>query len=87
MINSTHASRPPVFSPKLSQLNEGDRGSRSYSANQRSDLSSDPSLASARFSSFFQEGDTPKGSVEHPVTSRDGRIKSRQFSYDDNLRV
>ena len=87
MINSTHASRPPIFSPKLSQLNENDRSGRTSSVNQRTEYSSDPSLASARFSSFFQEDSTPKGSVEHAVTSRDVRIKSRNSSYEDSLRV
>lgn len=88
MINSTHASRQPVFSPKLTQIDEHQK--RTYSLNRTSEtLSTDASLASARFSTYFQDDYTksPHRSKDHALSS-DGRIKSRIVSVeDDNLRV
>ena len=81
-VNSTHAPRPPVFNPKMSSTDK--LSDRSYSNASKKSLSTDPSLVSARYSSFFQEDGR---SIDRTVGS-DGRIKSRIGSLeDDSLRV
>lgn len=88
MMNSTHVARQPIFGSKLSQF-EAEQIDRSASTGRSNTSSSEPSLAKARFSSFFQDaaGSSPSRSMDQSV-GPDGRIKARALSQeDDSLRV